>query len=219
VGLTRRNQVSGSRRTALTGPQSVVEHVKLTETPVIRPDLGEGAFVASINKGISKVEVALRWDPSPMGSPASDLDIIAATYSADDPYGKPAYHVHFDSRSPDGTITLNRDSHTGQGFGYDEVMTLELDRLAPLYVRVVVGVTIQQGAGRRTFGQIAKPGYRVRENDTDLAKDDFAAVSGSISAIVAEFRRDGSGSWEFIKELRGFRTDPASFAETMGNRY
>jgi tellurium resistance protein TerD len=181
--------------------------------------MGEGAFVASINKGLSKVEVALRWDPSPIGSPASDLDIIAATYSADNPYGKAAYYVHFDSRSPDGTITLNRDSQNGQGYGYDEVMTLELDRLAPSYVRVVVGVTIQQGAGRRTFGQVAKPGYRVREGDTDLVKDDFAAVSASTSAIVAEFSRDGSGSWEFISVLRGFRADPASFAETMGERF
>ncbi|MER6416677.1 acyl-CoA carboxylase subunit epsilon, partial [Streptomyces humidus] len=30
------------------------------------------------------------------------------TYLADDPHGDPAYVVHFDSRSPDGTIYLNR---------------------------------------------------------------------------------------------------------------
>jgi tellurium resistance protein TerD len=174
--------------------------------------------VASINKGISKVEVALRWDPSPMGAPATDLDIIAGTYYADDLYGKPAYQVHFDSRSPDGTITLNRDSQTGQGFGYDEVITLELDRLAPAYARVVVGVTIQQGGGRRTFGQVAGPGYRVREGVTDLVVDDFGAVSDSTSAVVAEFVRDESGMWVFNKTLRGFDTDPASFSEIMGSR-
>ena len=38
-------------------------------------------------------------------SRANDLDIIAATYGADAPYGSPVYLVHFDSRSPDGTIT------------------------------------------------------------------------------------------------------------------
>lgn len=96
--------------------------------------------MSSVSKGIRKVEVSLKWDPSPLGAPATDLDLIAATYVADDPYGAPAYVVHFDSRSPDGTITLNRDSRTGQGLGFDEVMTLELDRLAPRYTRVVIEI-------------------------------------------------------------------------------
>ncbi|WP_167538231.1 TerD family protein, partial [Streptomyces caniferus] len=85
--------------------------------------------MSTFNKGIEKVEVTLKWDPSPLGTPDNDLDIVAATYTADAPHGDPAYLVHFDSRSPDGTITLNRDSRTGQGFGFDEIMTLELDRL------------------------------------------------------------------------------------------
>jgi tellurium resistance protein TerD len=175
--------------------------------------------VVGINKGIRKAEIALRWDPSPAGTPASDLDIVAATYSSADPYGTPAYLVHFDSRSPDGTITLNRDSQTGQGLGNDEVMTLELDRLAPRYARVVVGVAIQQRGGRRTFGQVANPGVRVAEGYTELARDDFGAVSGSTAATVAEFTRDASANWEFVKALRGFDTDPQTFASIMGNRF
>jgi len=62
--------------------------------------------VNGLSKGIRKVEIALKWDPSPAGQPPSDLDIVTATYAADDPYGAPAYVVHFDSRSPDGTIYL-----------------------------------------------------------------------------------------------------------------
>lgn len=55
--------------------------------------------MTGLNKGIRKVELAVKWDPSPVGEPATDLDIIAATYVAADPYGIPAYVVHFDSRS------------------------------------------------------------------------------------------------------------------------
>ena len=55
-----------------------------------------------LNKGIRKVEVSVKWDPSPAGQPPTDLDIVAATYPAADPSGSPAYVVHFDSRSPDG---------------------------------------------------------------------------------------------------------------------
>ncbi|MEV6161782.1 TerD family protein [Streptomyces sp. NPDC052052] len=170
------------------------------------------------NKDIKKVEVSLKWDPSPPGTPAFDLDIIAATYLAEAPYGSPDYLVHFDSRSPDGTITLNRDSTTGQGLGFDEVMTLELDRLSTRYARVVVGVAIQQRDGRRTFAEIANTGVRIREGYANLAEDDFSTVGAATSATVAEFIRGASGVWEFRGTVRGFDGDPDSFARTMGSR-
>ncbi|MEV5431870.1 TerD family protein [Streptomyces sp. NPDC052701] len=169
-----------------------------------------------LSKGIRKVEVAVRWDPSPAGQPPTDLDLVAATYLASDPYGDPAYVVHFDSRSPDGTITLSRDSRDGQGFGYDEVMVLELDRLDGRYARVVVGVVIQQRSGPRTFVGVANPGLRIREGYTVLAEDDFGGALGATAATVAEFVRDGSGPWEFRSGVHGFEGDPENFARTMG---
>ncbi|MFF4607471.1 TerD family protein [Streptomyces sp. NPDC001339] len=170
----------------------------------------------TFDKGIEKVEVALKWDPSPTGTPDHDLDIIAATYTADAPHGDPAYLVHFDSRSPDGTINLNRDSRTGQGFGYDEIMILELNRLAETYARVVVGVAIQQVAGRTVFGDIANAAVRIREGYAELAQHDFAAVAGSTAATVAEFARNEAGKWQFRADVRGFSTDPSTFARSMG---
>ncbi|MGW0783061.1 TerD family protein [Streptomyces sp. NPDC002913] len=170
------------------------------------------------NKDIEKVEVRVKWDPSAFGEPANDLDIIAATYGADAPYGSPAYLVHFDSRSPDGTITLNRDSRTGQGFGFDEVMTLELDRLSDAYARVVVGVAIQQRDGHKTFGEIEHTAVQISEGYTSLAEDDFSRVATATAAVVAEFVRDASGTWGFRAAVRGFEGDPGSFAATMGSR-
>ncbi|MYR40958.1 TerD family protein [Streptomyces sp. SID5910] len=169
-----------------------------------------------LSKGIRKVEVALRWDPSPAGEPPADLDVVAGTYTADDPYGDPSYVVHFDSRSPDGTIYLNRDSRDGKGFGYDEVMTLELERLDARYARVVVGVVIQQPSGERTFAGVANPGLRIREGYTELAEDAFAGVPGATAATVAEFVRDETGAWEFRGGVHGFEGDPATFSRTMG---
>ncbi|MGI5366950.1 TerD-family protein [Streptomyces sp. A244] len=169
-----------------------------------------------LNKGLRKVEIAVRWDPSPAGQPSTDLDLVAATYLADAPHGDPAYVVHFDSRSPDGTITLNRDSKDGQGFGYDEVMTLELDRLAVRYARVVVGVVIQQRPAERTFVSVSNPGLRIREGYTVLTEDDFGGVLGATAATVAEFTREGSGPWKFRSGLRGFEGDPVDFTTAMG---
>ncbi|MGW3241951.1 TerD family protein [Streptomyces sp. NPDC001070] len=174
--------------------------------------------MSSVSKGLGRVEVRLKWDPSPIGAPASDLDIVAAAYGAADPHGAPAYLVHFDSRSPDGTITLNRDSKTGKGLGFDEVMTLELDRLSPAYGRVVVGIVVQQRDGRMTFGDIAGTGVSVVEGHTGLAVSDLGEVAAATAATVGEFRRGASGEWLFRPDLRGFDADPAAFAKVMGGR-
>jgi stress response protein SCP2 len=172
--------------------------------------------VSGIDKGIDKAEVAVKWDPSPVGEPPTDLDIVAGTYAGTDPYGDPVYVVHFDSRSPDGTIYLNRDSHDGKGFGWDEVMTLELDRLDARYTRVVVGVVIQQRQGHRSFAGVRNPGLRIREGYTVLAEDDFGGVPGATAATIGEFVRDASGEWEFRSGVVGFDDDPADFPRVMG---
>ncbi|MFF3754456.1 TerD family protein [Streptomyces sp. NPDC002018] len=172
--------------------------------------------MSSLNRGVAKVEVTLKWDPSPLGASPHDLDLVAATFTSNDPGSPPAYLVHFGSRSPDGTITLDRESRTGQGFGDDEEMTLELDRLAPSYLRVVVGVAIQQRHGRRTFADIENPLLRVLEGYTELAKHDFAGVPDATAATVAQFTRDSSGAWQFHSAVRGFDTDPQSFGSLMG---
>ncbi|ARQ69597.1 TerD family protein [Streptomyces marincola] len=173
--------------------------------------------MSGASKGIAKAEVQLRWDPSPSGAASHDLDIIAATYRADDPHGEPVYLVHFDRRSPDGTITLSRDSTTGQGFGYDEVMTFELGRLADTYGRVVVGVAIQQRGGHKTFGDVPGTRVRVTEGHIELAQDDLASVAGANAATVAEFTRDGAAGWTFRTHLRGFEVSgPDEFTRLMG---
>lgn len=172
--------------------------------------------MSGLNKGVGKVEVTLRWDPARAGAPAHDLDLVAGVFTADDPYGAPDYLVHFGSRSPDGTITLHRDSRTGQGFGYDEAMTLELDRLAPRYARVVVGVAIQQAGGRLTFADITHAAVRVREGYTDLAAHDFRDLPDARSATVAEFTRDDADGWSYRPLRQGFDADPREFATLLG---
>ncbi|MFF7653907.1 TerD family protein [Streptomyces sp. NPDC007983] len=175
--------------------------------------------MSGLNKGLGKIEVALKWDPSASGEPANDLDIVAGTYRASDPYGEPAYLVHFDSRSPDGTIYLNRDSRTGQGLGTDEAMTLEFERLSEEYSRVVVGVAIQQSAGRKTFGDVRNASVRIVEGYTELLEGDFTGVSGATAATVAEFTRDESGEWGIHGVIRGFTVDPETFTSVMGKDY
>jgi tellurium resistance protein TerD len=172
--------------------------------------------VSSLNKGVRKAEVALKWDPSPLGESPHDLDLVAATYPTEAPFGDPAYVVHFDSRSPDGTIILARESGTGQGFGADEVMTLEFDRLASAYGRVVVGVVIQQSNGRTAFGDVVNASVRILEGHTEIGGNDFATVPDATAATVGEFVRGETGEWTFSASLTGFDADPHTYLTVMG---
>ncbi|MBA0050622.1 TerD-family protein [Streptomyces sp. AJS327] len=172
--------------------------------------------MSGLSKGIGKAEVTLKWDPSPFGAPPTDLDLVAAVYPADDPRGRPGYLVYFDSRAPDGTITLTRDSRTGQGLGTDEAMTLELERLAESYGRVVCGVAIQQREGHKTFGEVTNTLARVVEDTTELLRVDFSGAPDSTAAIICEFVRDDEGEWRFRPTFQGMDTDPAGFAELLG---
>lgn len=173
--------------------------------------------MSSVTTGLQKIEVRLRWDPSPVGESPRHLDIVAATYSTDDPYGDPAYVVHYDSRSPDGTINMTRHSETGMGFGFVEVMALELDRLAPSYSRVVVGVVIHQDADPRTFSDIENAGVLVVEKYTDLLETDFTPVAGSTAATIVEFRRNDSDAWKLHELIQGFDCDATDFPAEMGS--
>ncbi|MEW2167113.1 TerD family protein [Streptomyces sp. NPDC007084] len=173
--------------------------------------------VSGVSRGLTKVEVKLRWDPSPFGEPPRHLDIMAATYSADAPHGRPVYVVHTESRSPDGTINMSRHSETGQGLGFVEVMVLELDRLASSYQRVVVGVAIHQNQGALTFGDMTRAGVLVVEDYTELLEIDFARVAASTATTVVEFTRDTTGTWALREMVRGFDGSPTAFAAQMGD--
>lgn len=167
-------------------------------------------------KTLSKAEVRLKWDPSPLGEPARHLDIVAATYATDDPFGAPVYLVHYDSRSPDGTINMSRHSQTGQGFGFVEEMSFEFDRMSEAYARVVVGVVIHQEPVPRTFGDMSNAGVVILEGYEELLADDFSGVAGATATTLAEFIRDDSGEWTMHVMIRGSDRDPAGFMTEMG---
>ncbi|MET9699471.1 TerD family protein [Streptomyces sp. NPDC006529] len=173
--------------------------------------------MSGVRKSLARVEVALKWDPSAPGSPANDLDIVAAAYAEGDLHGTPEYAVYFDHRAPDGTVTLNRDSRTGQGFGFDEVMTLELDRMSERLRRVVVGVVIQSEDGNKTFGDIGGMALRIREGYVDLVPEGpLAGVAGATAATVAVFSRDAAGAWSLDPAVHGLAVGPEEYLRIMG---
>lgn len=169
------------------------------------------------NKNLGTIEIRLKWDPSPLGEAAHDLDLIAAAFSVEDPHGAPDHLVHFDARSPDGTIHLQRESRTGQGLGFDEVMSLEFERMSERLDRIVIGVAIQQRTGTKTFSGIPGTEAEIVEEYDTLATYDFSEVGDATAATIAVFRRTEAYAWQLERAVRGFTdADPDAFAQLMG---
>ncbi|MFD4987033.1 TerD family protein [Streptomyces sp. NPDC058374] len=178
---------------------------------------GGRTAMSTPNKNLGTIEIRLKWDPSPLGETAHDLDLIAAVFSSDDPHGSPDHLVHFDARSPDGTIHLQRESRTGQGLGFDEVMSLEFERMSQRLDRIVIGVAIQQRTGEKTFAGIPRTEAEIVEEYDTLATYDFAEVGEATAATIAVFRRNESGTWQLRRAVQGFAdADPDAFAQLMG---
>ncbi|GAA0432454.1 TerD family protein [Streptomyces luteireticuli] len=174
---------------------------------------GTGGF----GKGIDTAQARIKWDPAPLGATPHDLDLIVAVHATGDPHGAPVQLVHFGRRSTDGTVSLDRDSRTGKGLGWDEVMTLELSRMPDASGRVVIGAAIQQPDGTAVrFADVANPRAQITAGYDVLAEQDFTTVAGSTAATVGEFVRDAAGLWTFRPFVRGFDTDAVTFARTMG---
>ncbi|MBO1287420.1 TerD family protein [Streptomyces sampsonii] len=178
---------------------------------------GGRTAMSTPNKNLGTIEIRLKWDPSPLGEAAHDLDLIAAAFSVEDPHGAPDHLVHFDARSPDGTIHLQRESRTGQGLGFDEVMSLEFERMSERLDRIVIGVAIQQRTGTKTFSGIPGTEAEIVEEYDTLATYDFSEVGDATAATIAVFRRTESGAWQLERAVRGFTdADPDAFAQLMG---
>ena len=147
------------------------------------------------NKGIGKVEVTLKWDPSPPGAPAHDLDIVAATYPANEPYGNPRIRA---LRQP--LAGRHHQSQPGQQDG----PRARLGRGDDPGARPAVGRVRPRGrrgrhpaAGRpKDLRRHSEPGVRIREGYTS-GRGRLLLGRRATAATVAEFVRDGSGGWEF----------------------
>lgn len=177
----------------------------------------ERRSVSSVSTVAGKVEVRLRWDPSPWGQQPRHLDIVAATYSADAPHGRPVYVVNSESRSPDGTINMSRRQRERPGVrvhGGDGPRTRPSRRVV-------------RAGGRRGGDPPERRGQDVRRA---VARQD-AGRGGVQGAAVRRLhgggrihRRDGRGVHQGrLRRLgvppdgAGFDSEPAGFSAEMGS--
>ncbi|WP_328400748.1 TerD family protein [Nocardia sp. NBC_00403] len=152
--------------------------------------------------GLDHLTVALGWDPVRrrrwFGPRSEDIDLnAAALLFAGDQIVEVVYHEQLISR--DGSVRHLGDSTNGEGKGDNEIIAVDLTRLAPEVTTVIFIVTSYSG---QTFEQIENAFCRV--------------VDGGSGIEIARYDLSGGGSYTGLVMGKVVRSNGVRQFESIG---
>lgn len=169
---------------------------------------------------LSKLLVGLGWDPRATDGAEFDLDASAFLLAADgNVRGETDFIFYNQLKSVDGSVEHAGDNRTGAGDGDDEVIKVDLARVAADVDKVAFTVTIHDAEVRKqNFGQVGSAFIRVVNEVTgvevvryDLAED----ASTETAMIFAELYRS-NGEWKFRAIGQGYAGGLKALANGCG---
>ena len=149
--------------------------------------------------GLNNIVAGLGWDPAIVNGHSVDLDLSLFMLGADGKLVADEYFIFYNNpTSPDGSTNYPGDSRGGEGEGDDEIINIELSRIAPTVEFLYFAVTIDQSEERgHNFGHVQNSYINIR-NAADNSilcqyqlKENF---TNEDSLIIAAISRNG-GDW------------------------
>jgi len=171
--------------------------------------------------GLNNIKVGLGWDANATDTGA-DFDLDASVFMLDST-GKVVSDTHFifynNATSPDGAVVHQGDNRTGEGEGDDEVIEIDLSKVAPEVDKIVFTVTIDEAQARnQNFGQVSNALIRIVNQDggAEITKYELDEDYSSETAInFGElYRKDGG--WNFKAVGAGFNDGLMGFCKMYG---
>jgi len=171
--------------------------------------------------GLKNIKVGLGWDANATDT-GSAFDLDASVFLLD-ASGKVVSDNHFvfynNATSPCGAVVHQGDNTDGAGDGDDEVVLVDLDKVAPEVEKIVFTVTINDAEiNNQNFGQVNNSLIRIVNNDTDteITKYELDEDYSSETAInFGELYRK-NGGWNFKATGDGFNDGLAGFCKMYG---
>lgn len=149
------------------------------------------------NIPLSKIHLGLGWDLA-QGAGNVDLDASVACFGANNKLVADEWFIFYNNlRSPDGgqSIVHNGDNKTGEGD--DESISIDLTRLPPEVVKVLIIVSMHNAQGRN-FTMVQNAFLRVVDQNTNKETHRLELSSGqggnTECLIFAVIVRD-QGGW------------------------
>lgn len=161
---------------------------------------GQKLSLSKMSPDLRSVNVGLGWELG-SGGQSYDLDVEAFMLGQDGRVVGDNWFVFYNQPvSPDGAVRSNGDSRDGRGGGDDEVISVNLDRLAQSVQRIVFVVTINEA---KTYGynfsNVRDAYVRIADADSgrELARFNLTEYYPSVcSMVVGELYRH-NGEWKF----------------------
>ncbi len=170
--------------------------------------------------GLNKIIVGLGWDSRATDGAAFDLDASAFLVKADGKVRSDNDFCFYNNKIVgEGSVQHMGDNTTGAGDGDDEVVKVELSKVAADLDKVVFAVTIHEADVRKqNFGQVNHAYIRVINEVTgqeitryDLSED----ASIETAMIFGEIYRVGA-DWKFKAVGQGFAGGLGALAASYG---
>ncbi len=171
--------------------------------------------------GLNNIKVGLGWDANATDTGA-EFDLDASVFMLDST-GKVISDAHFifynNATSPDGAVVHQGDNRTGEGDGDDEVVEIDLSKVAPEVDKIVFTVTIDEAVARnQNFGQVSNALIRIvnKIGEVEITKYELDEDYSSETAInFGELYRKDAG-WNFKAVGAGFNDGLAGFCKSYG---
>lgn len=161
---------------------------------------GERISLEKIAPGLSEVFVGLGWDVRATDT-GDDFDLDASAFmlnSSDKLISDNHFIFYNNCNSPDAGKSVQHmgDNRTGVGEGDDEVIKINLKKVPPDVVKIVITVTIHEAMERgQNFGQVSNSFVRIVSvtDNKEIARYDLVEdYSIETALIMAElYLKDG----------------------------
>ena len=170
--------------------------------------------------GLKAIFVGLGWDVRSTDGAEFDLDASAFLLGSAGKVRSDQDFIFYNQlTSRDNSVRHTGDNRTGEGEGDDEVIEIDLDKIAQDVDRISVTVTIHDADTRRqNFGMVSNAYIRVvnREGGSEITRFDLSEdMSTETAMIFGELYRH-SGEWKFRAIGQGYAGGLGPLARNFG---
>ena len=170
--------------------------------------------------GLKAIFVGLGWDVRSTDGAEFDLDASAFLLGSAGKVRSDQDFIFYNQlTSRDNSVRHTGDNRTGEGEGDDEVIEIDLYKIAQDVDRISVTVTIHDADTRRqNFGMVSNAYIRVvnREGGSEITRFDLSEdMSTETAMIFGELYRH-SGEWKFRAIGQGYAGGLGPLARNFG---
>lgn len=170
--------------------------------------------------GLTAIDVGLGWDARVTDGSAFDLDASAFLLNDGGKVRSDSDFIFYNNKtSADGAVVHQGDNQTGAGEGDDEVVSIDLSKVAADIKKVAFSVTIHEAEARsQNFGQVANAFIRVvnKADGKEIARYDLSEDYSTETAMIFGELYRHNDEWKFKAVGQGFAGGLGPLASNYG---